>query len=150
MAILHLAATAPINPPGATPVLNKAQVWAGLQRKVRFAHEFVPPITSCIVEKEEGNVVTRRVVFEGVRELSETCTEYAPCRVDFRLEDGSEVANIVGDGPSGDEHDLHLTYAFKWVMPDIAEGSEEAKQTLAKQQEVSGAALTSKIQVRIC
>lgn len=136
MVVLHFAATAPINPAGASPVLNKDQVWAGLQRKVRFAHEFVPPITSCVVVKEDGNVVTRRVVFEGTRELSEVCTEYAPSRVDFRLENGSEVGNIVGQGPSGEEHDLFLTYVFKWNLPEIEEGSEEAAQALVGQQEV--------------
>lgn len=136
MVVLHFAATLPINPPGATPVLSKEQVWAGLRRKVRFAHEFVPPITSCVVVKEEGNVVTRRVVFEGVRELSEVCTEYAPSRVDFRLENGSEVSNILADGPSGDEHDLYMTYAFNWNMPEVEEGSEQAAAELSKQQQV--------------
>lgn len=136
MVTLYFAATAPINPPS-EKALTQAQVWAGLQRKVRHANEFVPPITSCIVNKEEANVVHRTVVFEGVRELTEVCTEYAPHRVDFTLADGSEVTNIVGLGPSGNDDDLHLTYAFKWIVADAEEGSKEAKEALDRQQKVS-------------
>lgn len=135
MVVLYLAATAPINPPSETP-LTPAQVWAGLQHKVRHADQFVPPITSCIVTKEEGNVVNRTVVFGGERELTEVCTEFAPHRVDFKLEDGSEVTNIVGLGPSGKEDDLFLTYAFKWVLEGVEEGSKEAKEAFEKQQQV--------------
>lgn len=136
MAVLHLAATAPVNPTGATPVLTQAQLWEGLRRKVRHANEFVPPITSCTVEKEEGNVVHRRVVFNGTKEMTEVCMELAPHKVEFVLEDGSEVENIVASGPSGNPEDLYLTYSFKWKYPDLEEGSEVAKTTLEKQQQV--------------
>lgn len=137
MVVLHFAATSSINPPGVTPVLTRSQVWTGLQRKVRHANEFVPPITSCVVIKEEKNVVTRRVVFEGIREMTEVCTELAPSRVDFKLEDGTEISNVVGQGPSEKEEDMYMTYAFNWHFPNIEEGSEEATQALAKQQKVS-------------
>ena len=42
MVTINLAYTAPVNAAGAEPALTAAQVWAGLQRKVRSAHEFVP------------------------------------------------------------------------------------------------------------
>lgn len=137
MAILYYAATAPINPAGVEPVLTPAQVWEGLRRKVRHADQFVPPITSCIVDKEEDNVVHRRVIFEGSKEMSEVCTELAPHRVDFRLEDGTEIENILAPGPSGDETDLYLTYSFKWKFPKIERGSTEERDMLAEQQKVS-------------
>jgi hypothetical protein len=60
----HLAYTAPINPPSASPVLTVPQVWAGLQRKIRFAQEFVSAITDCEVLSEENGVVTRVVKFK--------------------------------------------------------------------------------------
>jgi hypothetical protein len=40
MASINLAYTSIINPSGATPVLTRAQVWAGLQRKIRFGQYF--------------------------------------------------------------------------------------------------------------
>lgn len=118
-------------------VLTPAQVWEGLRRKVRHADQFVPPITSCIVDREEDNVVHRRVIFEGSKEMSEVCTELAPHRVDFRLEDGTEIENILAPGPSGDETDLYLTYSFKWKFPKIERGSTEERDMLAEQQKVS-------------
>ncbi|OAA75274.1 hypothetical protein LEL_07262 [Akanthomyces lecanii RCEF 1005] len=147
MAILYYAATAPINPAGAEPVLTPAQVWEGLRRKVRHADQFVPPITSCIVDKEEDNVVHRRVIFEGSKEMSEVCTELAPHRVDFRLEDGTEIENILSSGPSGDETDLYLTYSFKWKFPKIERGSTEERDMLAEQQKNARDAVQSSIKV---
>lgn len=64
MVKLHLAHTSPINPPSATPVLTQTQVWAGLQRKIRYAQEFVPVIASCDVLEDKDGVVTREVVFK--------------------------------------------------------------------------------------
>lgn len=88
MVNIHVAYTQPINPPSATPVLTRSQIWKGLQRKVRSATEFVPVIVSCDVENEEENVVTRVVAFKegygntsGVREI---CKEYAPTKVRSR------------------------------------------------------------------
>lgn len=137
MTVLYFAATAPVNPAGAEPVLSPAQVWEGLRRKIRHADEFVPPITSCVVEKEEGNVVHRRVVFNGIKEMTEVCTELAPHKVEFVLEDGTEVENILAQGITGEDTDLHLTYSFKWQFPELQEGSAEAKEKLAGQQKVS-------------
>ena len=68
MVTLYLSHTAPINPSGITPVLTIRQIWAGLQRKVRFAQEFVPIIESCtVLEEQPDGTVVRDVVFkEGV------------------------------------------------------------------------------------
>ena len=64
MVTLHTAYTAPINPGNASPVLTSAQVWLGLQRKIRHAEEFVPVIESCKVISDENGVVNREVVFK--------------------------------------------------------------------------------------
>jgi hypothetical protein len=65
MVNINLSYTSRINPSGASPVLNQAQIWAGLQRKIRFAQEFVPVIESCkVLEESEGGTVTREVVFK--------------------------------------------------------------------------------------
>ena len=82
----YIAYTQPVNPAGASPILTKPQLWAGLQRKVRHAEEFVPVIVSCEVLGEEANVVTRQVVFqEGFGNskgpIKEVCKEYEPTMV---------------------------------------------------------------------
>jgi len=86
MVNIHVAYTQPINPPSATPVLTRSQIWKGLQRKVRSATEFVPVIVSCKVVSEEGSVVTREVGFKegfGPPKVREVCKEYAPTKVSF-------------------------------------------------------------------
>jgi hypothetical protein len=64
MVKLYLAHTSPINPPSSTPVLTQPQLWAGLQRKIRFAQEFVPVIESCTVVSDTNGEVVRDVVFK--------------------------------------------------------------------------------------
>lgn len=64
MVNIHIAYTAPINPAGASPVLSKTQIYAGLERKVHYAQEFVPVIESCKVVEEKDGVVVRDVVFK--------------------------------------------------------------------------------------
>ncbi|KAH7009872.1 hypothetical protein EDB80DRAFT_892003 [Ilyonectria destructans] len=134
MAVINIAFTSPINPPGASPILTQEQVWTGLERKVRRAYEFVSVITACEVISEEGpedgyKVVRQATFAPGIRKggdtAVETCLHYPPNRVDFHQEDGSNVANIVSKGPDGE---LLMTYSFGWRHPDIAEGSEEAKK----------------------
>jgi hypothetical protein len=136
MVTLHLSYTSRINPAGASPVLTEAQVWAGLQRKIRFAQEFVPVIESCSVLSDADGVVVREVRFkEGAgpkARAKETVRSFWPSWVDFVQEDGSVIKNIVSDGPSGEKEDLHMTYAFEFSLPDVAEGSEEAGKELKR------------------
>src|ERR1700761_5836723 len=85
MVTLTYAYTAPINPPNVTPLLTRPKVFASLRRKVRNAHEFVPIIMGCNVLKEDGNVVTREVLFkegEGPSGwIKEVCVEHYPTKV---------------------------------------------------------------------
>jgi len=82
MVTYYLAYTAPINPPNTTPVLTVPQVWQGLQRKIRFAQEFVSAITSCTVLEDKDGVVTRAVTFkEGLglaTDVREVVKSYEP------------------------------------------------------------------------
>jgi hypothetical protein len=88
--ILHLAHTTPINPPSASPALTRAQIWAGLQRKIRHAEEFVPVIASCTVVSDADGVVVRDVRFkagqgakESARETVRTCGTAWVCVVPY-------------------------------------------------------------------
>lgn len=138
MVTINIAYTAPINPTGAEPKLTQAQIWAGLERKVRRAQEFVPIIVSCDViaeeQTEKGFTVTREVKFKGAASsIREICNHFAPSRVDFEQENGSFISNIVSKGQDGE---LWMTYAFEWRHPDVAEGSEEAEKLEAEHWKV--------------
>jgi len=144
MVTFNLAYTAPINPPGETaaPPITATQVWAGLQRKVRHAEEFVSIITGCKVLDGEtvpaayagrGRTATTRIATfdvpgKGSWEVKELCIEYPPCRIDFIQPDDTTVANYISQGPSGEPTDLFLTYVFERSHPDLVEGSEEARR----------------------
>lgn len=88
MVVINVAYTQAINPAGATPVLTRPQLWAGLQRKIRRAQDFVPVITECTVVEENDNVVVRDAHFgeKGVpgqedTTVREVCKSYKPAKV---------------------------------------------------------------------
>ncbi|KAF9901254.1 hypothetical protein EC991_006382 [Linnemannia zychae] len=153
MSSTNLSFTTPINPPGAEPVLSRARVWKGLQRKVRHANEFVPIIHSCEVVSEEENVVTRVITFEnGKSPIREVCTEYEPSRVEFIMEDGTKVQNIVSVGMSpdntGSDNNLFLTYAFEWKMPQgITKGTPQWDEMVANHTKMSNGSLLHSVEV---
>jgi len=137
MVNFHLAYTAPINPAGSSPTLSVSQVWAGLQRKIRFAQEFVPAaITGCEVLSEEDGVVTRIVNFKpgmGAKSSAkEVVTSFGEAWIEFKQEDGSIIRNIISEGSSGTVEDLQMTYMFEWMFPNIEEGSTEAGEQFKK------------------
>ncbi|KAF4548053.1 Hypothetical protein D9617_32g091730 [Elsinoe fawcettii] len=132
---ISLAYTAPINPPDAPVVLTKDQVWAGLQRKIRFAPEFVSAISTCDVVSDQGEAeVVREVVFAANpdKRVQERVVSYYPLKVDFHQTDGSLVSNIVSDGPSQTPEDMLMTYTFQWLDQPAEKGSEEEKELLNK------------------
>ncbi|KAL2135255.1 hypothetical protein VTI74DRAFT_9240 [Chaetomium olivicolor] len=145
---INLGYTAPINRPNQSPILAPAQVWAGLQRKVRRAQDFVPVITACEVLSTSApsptdtdaaagctEIVTRTVTFapgrgplpgEGEKKVREVCKLFPPCRVDFWQEDGTKIANYVTQGEG--EGELYLTYVFQWRVEGVEEGSEQTSE----------------------
>ncbi|KAH7234872.1 uncharacterized protein BKA55DRAFT_679617 [Fusarium redolens] len=152
MVVINLAFSAPINPSGVSPILSEAQVWNGLQRKVRKAHEFVAPILECEVLSEEeietGTKVVRQVTFDkdarGDHDtiVKEVVYEFAPSRVDFHQPDGSNIFNIVSYDADGN---LVLTYAFKWRHPEVEAGSERAKELREKYSKMARMAVEGSI-----
>ncbi|CBX91847.1 hypothetical protein LEMA_P045530.1 [Plenodomus lingam JN3] len=154
MVTFHLSHTSPINPPSAAPVLTQAQLWAGLQRKIRFAQEFVPVIEGCEVLGEEAGeggdvVVTREVRFKagaGPRERArEVVRGFWPCWIDFEQQDGSHIRNIISTGSSGSPTDLYMTYTFEFKFPDLQRGSDEAHRQLGKLKEMAQKAVDMSI-----
>ncbi|KAM0230382.1 hypothetical protein ACHAPO_009377 [Fusarium lateritium] len=152
MVVINIAYSAPINPPDATPVLTEAQVWKGLQRKVRKAHEFVAPILSCEVineeETETGTKVIRQVTFDKDARgdadavVEEIVYEFAPSRVDFRQPDGSKIFNIVSVDKDGN---LIMTYAFEWRHAELKAESEKVKEQRQKYSKMAKIAVHGSI-----
>lgn len=149
MTTIHLAHTVPVNPPGVTPVLSEAQVFAGFQRKIRQPWEFVPAIEKSEVLSDADGVVKRKVTFKPTpgskdgavaghpTEVIEVCTELAPHRVDYALDNGSTVLNIISTGSSGDPADLYVTYVFAWKHPaTLAVGTAEYEAAEASHKKV--------------
>jgi len=138
MVTFNLSYTAPVNPPGAEPVLTQSQIWECIKRKVRHAEQFVPAITQTEIlseSKVEGEVVSlqRRITFApgghpaGAENAVETCRFFAPCRVDFVAADGSAIINAVSVGPTAQPDDLNYTYIFEWRHPDLKANTREAE-----------------------
>ncbi len=70
------------------------------------------------------------------------CTEYAPLRVDFDMDNGTSVKNVVAVGPSGRPDDLYMTYVFAWKRPDLDEGTAAYREAEKFYDEVGGAVTT--------
>lgn len=135
MTTIHLAHTAPVNPPGTTgPILTEEQVFKAFQHKIRRPSEFVAAIDKAEILSEdlESGIIKRRVTFKRgavggqPTEVVEVCREMPPHRVDFELENGSQVWNIIGgDAPDN----LFVTYAFAWKHPELT--GDDARATSA-------------------
>jgi len=145
--ILHLAHTTPINTPSAS-ALTRAQIWAGLQRKIRHAEEFVPVISSCTVLSDADGVVVRDVRFklgqgakEAARETVRTC---GTSWVDFEQEDGTHIRNVVSEGAGG-EADLYMTYMFEFALPKVEQGSAEEETETKRLKGMAKMAVESSI-----
>lgn len=143
---VYISYTGLINPPSATPVLTRAQVWSGLEIKVTAAQDFVGAIISTDVvstsEDQHGRKVTQReVVFkEGNRRVSERVVEFAKNKVVFHQTDGSQVQNIISQGADGD---LYMTYDFEWLHSGM--GEEELEEKRQSYQKMSKMAVESSI-----
>ncbi|KAJ5225189.1 Protein of unknown function DUF1857 [Penicillium chermesinum] len=144
----NIAYTAPINPPGETP-LSRDQVWAGLLLKIRSAETFVPSaiesteVLSESVEPSTGNAVTiREVAFRDSKlRIQETVMAFEPCRVEFEQANTS-VSNVISEGADGS---LYLTYIFEWRHPGCS--PEELAKKLGKEKRMSQLSVEGTIKV---
>ena len=146
----NIAFTAPINPPGTTPVLTTEQIWNGLLLKIRSAETFVPAaiqstkVISDSVDPSTGNPITvREVLFrETQKTVQETVTAFEATRVEFAQPDGSKISNVISAG-AGEE--LYMTYIFEWRHPDVSK--EELAALYEKEKKMSQMAVEGTINV---
>jgi len=133
MVTINVAYTQAINPAGVTPVLTREQLWAGMERKVRAAHEFVPVFEACTVLEEHENTIVRETKLKPMegrpgKTQKETCKLYKPTKVDFHEPTGATITNMVSDGPGLTVEELQMTYFFEWPHPDVEAGSDKEKE----------------------
>ncbi|EIN04146.1 DUF1857-domain-containing protein [Punctularia strigosozonata HHB-11173 SS5] len=125
-----VAATVPVNPPGATPVLSEAQVWEGLGIKARNPKSFVPVITHVELAYDTPTKVTRKVKFgEDAPLATEEIELHEPAIVYFELSLGNRITNIVSYSPSGE---LLLTFTFSNGVPGVPADDTTPSSEIAK------------------
>ncbi|KAH8891196.1 duf1857 domain-containing protein [Thozetella sp. PMI_491] len=152
MVAINIAYTAPINPPGAEPVLTKAQVWAGLAHKARVPQDFVPVVEACEIHSDTGDAVTCTVTFKSdsnvahAHAIREVCRLRPPCQLSYEMEDGSTAVNIISWGNEAqDDRDLFLTFLFGWEHPELAAGNAETTEVENRHKQVAITAVLSTI-----
>ena len=152
----NLAYTAAINPPSAEPKLTIAQIWRGLELKIRAGQDFVGGAilsTDVISEKHDGEgrpITVREVIFrDGNRRVREDVIAYEPVKVEFHQPDGSKVQNIVSQGAGEDGVDLYMTYSFEWLHPECEgeNGKKELQEKRQKETKVAKMAVEETIRV---
>lgn len=146
----NIAFSAPINPPGVTPVITREQVWAGFLLKIRSAETFIPnaiestTVISEIEDPSSGNPVTvREILFRATGKIiKETVTAYKDTRVDFLQPDGSFVGNVISEGAEGE---LYLTFIFEWQHPGVSQ--DELQAHYAKEKDMAKKSVQGTINV---
>jgi len=147
----NIAYTAPINPPSASPVLTYAQIWQGLELKIRAGQDFVGGaiVSTDVISTstpEHGNPVTvREVVFrEGDRRVQEKCIAYKPMKVEFHQPNGSKVQNVISQDAEGN---LYMTYTFEWLHPELEGDDAGLASAREKEWKIAKMAVEKTIEV---
>ncbi|KAF8890620.1 hypothetical protein BD779DRAFT_1516055 [Infundibulicybe gibba] len=132
---LSFAASRPVNPPGATPILTEAQVWKGLHMKARKPMSFVPAISSCDVVSDSGDKVVRSVRFGDAEPVLEAIELHEATIAYFEISSvGARITNVLSyDG----DNNMLLTFTFANGIPGFEPGkgrpgAEELNKTIGK------------------
>ena len=124
----------PVNPPGATPRLTRADVWHGLELKAGNALPFVPSISYCVVtERLSDTQFVREIEFRGERSHERVTLEPQE-RVTFERLDGSvsgQILNEIEDEPDGGDGGLALRFTYSLEIAGTAAGSAQEREYAA-------------------
>jgi hypothetical protein len=114
--------------------------------KSRYPKEFIPQIAKAWIVREDEKGITRTIVFKKDQgeeeELVEDITYTEKMKISYHIpKTGQSVDNIISYFPTTDATTatpppssplspslLHLTFTFEWPHPEVAAGSEAAKQ----------------------
>jgi Domain of unknown function (DUF1857) len=112
-----------VNPPGATPVLNREQLWRGLVMKAENAIPFVQGMTKCELVDRGEDWILREITFAGSTHREHIILR-PPVQVHFeRVGEGGFIENTVSESELG----LLLAFTFALQFPGAAAGSAEER-----------------------
>ncbi|KAH6911515.1 hypothetical protein BKA70DRAFT_858769 [Coprinopsis sp. MPI-PUGE-AT-0042] len=141
------AASRLVNPEGASPVLTRDQVWAGLKIKSRDPVLFrIPGAKTVKVSNDEGNKLLREMGLEN----GETITE------EIQLYDGTIIyfdpptvgkPRVTNTLSYNEKNELVLTYAFAGGVPGLKPGEEVPQFEPKVLNKRLGAAVETSLQV---
>ncbi|HET8842102.1 MAG TPA: SRPBCC family protein [Ktedonobacteraceae bacterium] len=115
------------------PVLNRDQVWKGLELKAENALPFVPQITQCNTIERGDNYLVRDIVLRG-EPMRERVTFYPKQKVQFDRLSGSTPGTIKNEIEEDSSGELSLRFTFALEREGITPGSPE-EQAYATQIE---------------
>ncbi|GAA5998602.1 SRPBCC family protein [Rhodotorula paludigena] len=145
------AATRPVNPPGASPVLTAEQAYRGLGVKARHPEKFVPAITESRLEMDTEDKVVRYVRFNGGPEKKEEIAFFPNCIAYFEMSPDSpdsppvRITNLLSYGPPP-SNDLLLTFSFAPGPPHVGE-EEAARMSPEELNDIVGKGVEKTIEV---
>ncbi|KAJ7129086.1 DUF1857-domain-containing protein [Mycena filopes] len=111
------AATRPVNPPGAEPVLTEEQLWKGLEYKSRNPIVFFPMITGTNMKSDDGDKFERESTLDNGSVITEKVQMYAPTIAYVEMDVGWRMTNVVSYGPADE---LLLTISSANGIPGVA------------------------------
>ena len=113
------------------PVLNRDQVWRGLELKAENALPFVPKMTKCETTERGDNYLVRDIIFRG-EPASERVTFYPKDKVEFERLSGNTLGTIKNEIEENASGELFLRFTFSLeqagLVPDSAEERAYAHQ----------------------
>jgi hypothetical protein len=115
------------------PVLNRDQVWKGLELKAENALPFVPKMTKCDTIERGDNYLVRDIVFRG-EPARERVTFYPKRMVQFDRLSGSTLGTIKNEIEEDASGELSLRFTFSLEKEGILPASAE-EEVYAKQME---------------
>ncbi|KAJ7152374.1 DUF1857-domain-containing protein [Mycena filopes] len=120
------AATRPVNPPGAEPVLTEAQLWKGLEYKLRNPLASTLLLDECSLSSPSRTraPLSRRRQKHTPPPLYVLSLQIPPVtlisvfveQMYFEMSTGQRIANIISYGP---DNELLLTYSFANGIPGV-------------------------------
>jgi len=122
--VISVSSTIPVNPEGTDTVLDRSDVWRGLEAKANNALPFVPTMTFCEVSSRTDTTIEREIEFRGER-FGERITLAPEDAVTFVRTSGSVLGTIRNEILEDDDGALLLRFAFDLELQGVAAGSAE-------------------------
>jgi hypothetical protein len=101
------------------------------------------PFPSCYLFPSPSRIHSLQVHFVETEREKEVLNAK---QVDFIQENNTVIKNIISAGPSLQDDDLHMTYAFELDYPGLEEGSVEAEAEAEKMTGMAKMAVEKSIQ----